>query len=165
MRTVWFVILAFAAAVLDASAVPEAEILGTRPDLLVLVVVYGGLVLGARPATLAGFALGLVADTELPEYLGLHALALSTVGYVTAAVWDRLVRANVLVQCAVLFGATLLHDVIYYLVYYRNHMDMFGRFIVRFGLSGALYTAVLGVLVYAVARAAGWRGIADGTHA
>jgi rod shape-determining protein MreD len=109
-----------------------------------------------------GFAVGLVADTELPEYLGLHALALSAIGYVTAGVWGHLVRASLVVQCLVLFGAVLLHDAIYYVVYYRNHMDMFGRFFVRFGLPGALYTAALGILVYMLARSRGWRGIADG---
>jgi rod shape-determining protein MreD len=159
MRMTTFVILAFAAVVADSSIAPEIEILGARPDLLVLVIVYGSLALGARPATIAGFLVGLVADSEMPDYLGLHALALTVIAYTCAGVWDRLVKTNVLVQCGVLFAATMAHDVIYYLVYYRNHLDLFARFLVRSGIPGGLYTAALGALVFFVAGRRGWRAL------
>lgn len=162
MRIGTYAVLAFLAVVLDATVAPQIEILGARPDLLVLVVVYGGLVLGPRPATIAGFVMGLVADSEMSEYLGLHALALAVVGYLSGGVWDHLVRGNVFVQCGVLLAASLAHDAIYYLVYYRNHLDMFSRFVGRYGLMGGLYTAALGALVFAIARARGWRAIAGG---
>jgi rod shape-determining protein MreD len=160
MRVGVLAVLAAVAVIADATLAPEIEILGARPDFLVLVVVYASLLVGTRPATIAGFLVGLVADSELPEYLGLHALALSAVGYITGGVWDHLVRGNVLVQCTLVFGASLLHDVIYYLVYYRNHLEMLGPFLLRYGVPGALYTAVFGGVVFALARLAGWRSIA-----
>ncbi|MFH1502501.1 MAG: rod shape-determining protein MreD [Candidatus Eisenbacteria bacterium] len=165
MRIGAYAALAFIAVVLDATVAPEIEILGARPDLLVLVVVYGSLVLGSRPATIAGFVMGLIADSEMAEYLGLNALALAIVGFLSAGTWDHLVRGNVFVQCAVLAAATVIHDAIYYLVYYRNHLDMFWRFIARYGLLGGLYTAALGAVVFAIARARGWRAIAGGHNA
>lgn len=165
MRIGTYAALAFLAVVLDATVAPEIELLGARPDLLVLVVVYGSLVLGAQPATIAGFIVGLVADSEMSEYLGLHALSLAVVGYLSAGVWDHMVRGNVFVQCGVIFAATLAHDAIYYLVYYRNHLDMFSRFIARYGLLGGLYTAALGALIFGLARARGWRAIAGGQNA
>jgi rod shape-determining protein MreD len=164
MRTGWFIGLSVAAVILDSAVAPEIEILGARPDFLVLVVAYAGLVLGVRPATVVGFILGLVVDSEQPEYLGLHALALSVIGYVTAAAWEHLVRGSLLVQMSVLFAAALAHDVIYYVVYYRNHLDMFARFFVRFGLVGAAYTASFAVLIYAMAQARAWRAIVGGTR-
>jgi rod shape-determining protein MreD len=162
MRSGAYAILAFIAVVLDATVAPEMEILGARPDLLVLVVVYGSLVLGSRPATIAGFAMGLIADSEMAEYLGLNALALAIVGFLSAGMWDHLVKGNLFVQCAVLLVATLAHDSIYYLVYYRNHLDMFWHFIARYGLMGGLYTAALGAVVFGIARARGWGAIAGG---
>jgi len=152
--------LAAIAVIADATLAPEIEVLGARPDFIVLVVVYASLLVGTRPATIVGFLAGLVVDSELPEYLGLHALALSAVGYVTGGVWDHLVRGNVFVQCTLVFGASLLHDVVYYLVYYRNHLDMLGPFLLRYGVPGALYTAVFGAVVFVLARLAGWRAIA-----
>lgn len=162
MKLGCYVLLAFAAAVADSALAPHVTIFGARPDLLVLVVVYGGLALGTRPATIAGLLLGLVADSEFPEYLGLHALALTLIGAGTASIWDRLVKANVLVQCAALFVASFAHDVIYYTVYYRNHMDMLGRFLVRQGLLGGLYTAAIGGALYGLARLRGWGGVGGG---
>ena len=162
MRAGTFALLTFAAVVLDATLAPEIEILGARPDFLVLAVVYGSLVMGTRPATVAGFLAGLVVDAELPEYLGLNALALSAIGYLSGGTWDHLVRANVTVQCAVLFGASLAHDAIYYMVYYRNHLDLFWRFILRYGLLGGAYTVAVGVVIFLIARMRGWRAIAGG---
>lgn len=162
MRVGTFALLMFAAVVLDATLAPEIEVLGARPDIVVLAVVYASLVMGTRPATLAGFLAGLVVDAELPEYLGLNALALSAIGYLSGGTWDHLVRANLTVQASVLFAASLAHDVVYYLVYYRNHLDMFWRFMLRYGLLGAVYTAALGVIIFLLARMRGWRAIAGG---
>jgi rod shape-determining protein MreD len=165
VRTGIFAVAAFVAVVLDSALAPEIEILGARPDFLVLVIVYGGLALGARTATIAGFLVGLVADSELPEYLGLNALALSVTGFWSAGIWDRLIRGNVLVQAAILFVASLSHDLIYYLVYYRNHMDLLVHFMGRYALLGGVYTAALGVFVYAIGRAKRWEAITDGLRA
>ena len=165
MRLGAFALIVFAAVLLDATLAPELEIMGARPDLLVLVVVYGSLVMGTRVATIAGFLAGLVVDAELPEYMGVNALALAAIAYVGGGIWDHLVRANVLVQCAVLFAASVGHDAIYYMVYYRNHLDMFSRFMVRYGLIGGVYTALLGLVVFMLARARGWRAIAGGPYA
>ena len=164
MRGAWFAGLAVLAVILDSAVAPEIEILGSRPDFLVLVVAYAGLVMGARPATILGFIVGLVVDSEQPEYLGLHALALSAVGFGCAVAWEHLVRGSVFVQMSLLFGAALAHDVIFYVVYYRNHVDMFGRFILRFGLIGAAYTAALTFVLFVLARAFGWRAISGGTR-
>jgi rod shape-determining protein MreD len=108
--------------------------------------------------------MGLVVDSELPAYLGLNALSLSLTGYASAGVWSRLVKANLLVQCLILFGASLMHDSIYYIVYYRNHMEMFVRFIARQGVLGAAYTAAIGAVIFAIARVRDWRAIAGDLH-
>jgi rod shape-determining protein MreD len=160
MRVGVLAALAAVAVIADAVLAPEMEILRARPDFLVLVVVYASLVAGTRAATIVGFLVGLVVDSELPEYLGLHALALAAVGYVTGGVWDHLVRGSLFVQCTLVFGASLLHDAIYYLAYYRNHLEMLGPFMVRQGVLGAVYTALFGAVVFGLARLAGWRAIA-----
>ncbi|MBN2565511.1 MAG: rod shape-determining protein MreD [Candidatus Eisenbacteria bacterium] len=162
MRLGAFIVLALLAVVLNSVLVPRMEILGARPDLLVLVVAYASLALGARPAIVLGFVMGLIADAEHPEYLGLHALSLSLIGYASAVAWERLVRGSIFVQCSVVFAATIVHDAIYYAVYYRNYLDIFWRFVLRFSLAGALYTAVFGAIVFGLARVQRWRSIAGG---
>jgi rod shape-determining protein MreD len=163
LKTGWFIGLAAAALVLDSAIAPQIEILGSRPDFLVLFVCYVALVLGARPAIIAGFILGLIIDSDDHLNLGLHALSLSLIGFASAAAWEHLVRGSLFVQIAVLFSAVLVHDIIYYVVYYQ-YLDLFGRFFLRHGLLGAAYTAALTVLVHAVAQARGWRAITGGAR-
>ncbi len=163
MKLGLFAAIAFVAVLLDSALAPEIEILGARPDLLVLVVVYGSLLIGGRTAVVAGFLMGLASDADIPAYLGLNALALSVTGLATFRIWNQLVRASVLVQCAVIFSATMLRDVIYYLGYYRNHLDMFGRFIVRYSIPGALYTAAIGAVIFLIARLMGLREVSGGS--
>lgn len=164
MRAVRLALIAFAAVILDAALAPEIEIAGARPDFLVMVIVYASLIMGGRAATIVGFLLGLAADAEVPEYMGLNALALSATAYATSGLWSHLVRTNVFVQCLVLFAGSLLHDIIYYFFYYRNHLDMLGRFLVRFGVPGGLYTAAFGGLIFLIARSKNWRAVAGGAH-
>jgi len=154
-----FVLMCVGALLLDTALAPEIENLGARPDFLVLAIVYGGLGLGIRIPVIAGFVMGLMVDSELPEYLGLNALALSITAFLSASLLDRLVKSQVLVQCSVIFGATLLRDIIFYGVYYRGSLDIFGHFMIRYSLIGAGYTVALGLLINIIARFANWRVI------
>jgi rod shape-determining protein MreD len=163
LRTGWFIGLAALAVILDSAVAPEIEIIGARPDFLVLYVAYVALAMGARPATIVGFILGLIVDSEQHAYLGLHALALSLIGFACAAAWEHLVRGSLFVQISVIFCAVLAHDIIYYVAYYQ-YLDMFGRFFVRFGLLGAAYTAAFAVPLHAMAQIRGWRAITGGTR-
>ncbi len=159
MRIRAFALLCAGALILDAALAPEIEILGARPDFLVLALVYGGLGIGVSISIIAGFLMGLMVDSELPEYLGLNALALSITAFVSASVLDRLVKSQVLVQCSVIFGATLLRDTIFYTIYYRGNLDIFGHFVLRYSLVGAGYTVAIGLLIHVIARLANWRAI------
>ncbi len=159
MRIRAFVVVCIGALILDTALAPEIEILGARPDFLILAIVYGGLGAGVRIPIIAGFLMGLTVDSELPEYFGLNALALSITAFVSASLLDRLVKSNILVQCSVIFGGTLLRDVIFYAAYYRDSLDIFGHVFVRYSLIGAGYTVAVGLLIHVMARLANWRAI------
>ena len=154
-----FAVLCAVALVLDTALAPEIEILGARPDFLVLALVYGGLGLGVSVPVIAGFLMGLMTDSELPEYLGLNALALSVTAFAAASLLDRLVKSHILVQCSVIFGAILLRDTIFYTVYYRGSVDIFGLLLLRYSLIGAGYTVAIGLIIHFIARLATWRAI------
>jgi rod shape-determining protein MreD len=165
MRTWVFVLLAYVAVLLEAAVAPRISISQTRPDFLVLLVVYGSLVMGARPATVAGFAAGLAVDAEAGQYLGLNALILAAIGFLSARVWSHLVRGNLFVQCGLLFAACLAHDLVYYFIWYGGNIDMLARFMVRHSVLGGAYTAALGAVVFAFATLTRVRAIIGGVHA
>jgi rod shape-determining protein MreD len=75
--------LLFFAVVVQLSIVANIEILGGRPNLLLVTLVSVALLRGAVFGTVAGFSAGLLADTGVFGTLGFTALLLTLAGYWT----------------------------------------------------------------------------------
>lgn len=131
------------------------EIRDVQPDLLTLVVVYWALALGPVPGTLAGFIVGLVADAELGRGLGVQAGLLSIVGFTVGQAGKRLVKENLLMQAALLASSTIVLAASRILL--ASGGDPGSLFSTAWGqiLGQALYTAVLGPVLYFIIRLLG----------
>lgn len=121
------------------------------PDfMLVALVVYA---IRSRPgdAAIAGFVVGLLADSLAPARFGAGALAHTVVGYLTA--WGRAVffADNLIVNAAVFAGGLWLRDLIVLLASGAGGEDLVSRLAVWAPVH-ALSTAVAGVLVLIVFR-------------
>jgi rod shape-determining protein MreD len=66
---------------------------GARPDLLVLLAVAAGFVVGAEKGAIVGFAAGLAFDVVLATPFGLSALVYTVVGYAVGVLYANVVRA------------------------------------------------------------------------
>ena len=75
-------LLGLVTAVAQVACFSEMVILGTSPDLAMLVVMSVGLLGGSLIGAVAGFSVGLLIDCLLLELLGAFALMLLVVGYV-----------------------------------------------------------------------------------
>ncbi|MGH2955914.1 MAG: rod shape-determining protein MreD [Solirubrobacterales bacterium] len=75
-------LIALLIAVAQVACFSEMVILGTSPDLAVLVVMSIGLLGGSLTGAVTGFSVGLLIDCLLLELLGAFALTLLAVGYV-----------------------------------------------------------------------------------
>ena len=138
-----------------ASAERGLTILGVAPDLLTLLVVYWGLAGGPLAGVLAGFLVGLVADADRGRTLGLAAGALAAIGYLAGGLGGSLHRERPPAQFVVLIVATLLVQSVRTLFAAQGDLAAWATaFPVHVALK-ALYTALLGPLIYLVARAAG----------
>ena len=73
--------LAFFVVVLQLSIIANVEILGGRPNLLLVTIVCMALLRGALFGAVAGFSAGLLADTGVFGTLGFTALLLTLAGY------------------------------------------------------------------------------------
>ncbi len=67
--------------VLQTSVFPKIPIGGMKPDLVVIMVVYLGLVKGPETGSLSGFVFGLLFDTVSGTALGINALAKTIIGF------------------------------------------------------------------------------------
>lgn len=100
-------LLLLAAVVLQLAAVGQITLVGSEPDLVVLVVAavayYGGSVCGSA----TGFAAGLLLDLAVGQAVGASSLVLTGVGYGVGRFRELNDPANSLLPIAVAAGATL----------------------------------------------------------
>ncbi len=146
-RHILLLILAF---ILQTTWIHAFEIIGLRPDLVVLVLIYIALRSGSFEATLLGFAIGLIQDIDMPHNLGLNALVNAIVGFAVGWVRLHITAENFLVQIALIFGAVLLHDLIYYIGDSSIVWSEIPFFWLRYGPGRALYTSLIGMLLSAL---------------
>jgi rod shape-determining protein MreD len=141
IRHILLLVLAFS---LQTTWVDFLEVSSLKPDLVLLVLVYIALRQGPLAATCMGFGIGFMQDIYLPADLGLNALAKSLIGFALGYGRSRIVADNIQVQIALLFGAVLFHDLIYYLGTSAISLLDLPYFWLRYGLGRAVYTALLG---------------------
>jgi len=80
--TARLIVLGVFAAVAQITCFAKMDILGSSPDVALLIVASLGLLGGSLAGAVAGFGVGLLMDSLLLEQLGGLALALLSVGYV-----------------------------------------------------------------------------------
>jgi rod shape-determining protein MreD len=129
-----------AALVLQVSLFARFAYEGARPDVMILVAIAGGFVLGPDRGAAVGFAAGLAFDVVLTTPLGLTPLVFTLVGYAVGSVSNLVVRSSWWIVPAVAAGASAGGMVVYALV-----AEVFGEP----ALSGPPLTAIV-VVVSAV---------------
>ncbi|MBW7995436.1 MAG: rod shape-determining protein MreD [Candidatus Glassbacteria bacterium] len=122
------------------------------PDLFLVMVVYAGLIWGPEGGSLIGFFCGIAQDSFSFTYFGLHALAKVIAGFVIGKVRHSFFSNKPLVQAAIILVAKMAHDAIFYGIYFARTSESFWRQIVFVSAPSAVYTAVLGVVLFMLFR-------------
>ena len=146
VRNILLLILAF---ILQTTWIHAFEIIGIKPDIVVLVLIYIALRSGCFEATLLGFAIGFLQDIDMPHNLGLNALANSVIGFAVGWVRLHITADNFLVQISLIFGAVLLHDLIYYIGDSNIGWSEIPFFWLRYSPGRALYTSLIAMVLSA----------------
>jgi rod shape-determining protein MreD len=112
--------------------------------ILVIYYAMGGNLVGA---IFAGIAAGLVQDAYSGAIFGLHAFSLTVIAYIVAYINSRLVLRGTLPFGACLFGASIVNDLVIFImvnILLKQRIEMFEQeMIVK-----AIFTALFGMLVY-----------------
>jgi rod shape-determining protein MreD len=139
-------VLIIVAVILEYNVAHHMSLGGIRPNFLAMLVSAIGLWWGSMAGVASGFATGLLGDLDLHRYLGLSALALSTVGYFSGAVSNKIDRESPLSQFTVLLSAVIIHDIIFGAVFFFGNYSMFMKRIFLATIPSSLYTALIGLL-------------------
>lgn len=127
---------------------PMFSILGIQPSLLMAIFVLFAFRAGALAATWMGFVCGLILDTYSSGSAGSFALAMAVTGFLVGQLHERRVHVGYPLRVTVLGFAVIMHDGIWQLA--SNHgIGSLGSFLLRVSLPGALYTMILGAILFA----------------
>lgn len=155
MRVLRYFFLAAVALILQSTLLKLVAVGQIQPDLVLLVLFYVALMEGPFGATITGFCTGLVQDVYAPETLGLNALCKSLVGFGLGYCQRGVFVESLAARALILFGAVLVHDILYFLVSSWPEVGRGLGQVVRVGLPTALYTALLGYVVFYLIRRKG----------
>lgn len=108
--------LILAGAVLQSTLLNKLALVGVKPDLILLVVVFLGLFKGPTAGAIVGFSAGLIYDLTSSSLFGMNALSLTLVGFLVGLTRTRVYGENIVVQVALVFTATLVSNILFFLL-------------------------------------------------
>jgi rod shape-determining protein MreD len=125
-------------------------IAGIKLDLAIIILVYLALRHGRNYGMIFGFLIGFLSDIFSPGTLGLGALVKCLIGFTLGSFKDNLYLESLYSKGAVVFLTLLLNDSFYYLIT-TGVSDSTFRVLSRYSLPSALYTSVVGMLIFLTA--------------
>ena len=114
MSTVRHILLLALTFTLQTTWVDSLKIWSIKPDLLIVTLSFIALRSGPVVGAYMGLGVGILQDIYLPADLGVNALAKSLIGAGFGYSHTRMVADSIQVQAALVFGAVICHDLIYY---------------------------------------------------
>jgi rod shape-determining protein MreD len=150
MNIVRVIFVALVVFLVQVTAIHRIGVAGCTPDLMVILLVSLALERGPVLAVVIGFLLGFLQDLGNASFLGMNALAKSILAYGVSRVGGGLLPENALYKGFIIFAACLVNDIVVLPIATSFSLgDMFVSFF-RFSLLSALYSAFLGVVIYAL---------------
>ena len=147
LRHILLLVLAY---ILQTTWIYEISVADLRPNLVILILLFIALQTRSFEATILGFAIGFVQDINVPEELGLNALLNSLIVFGVGWLRLHITADDPKVQTVVVFGAALVHNLLYCVMDGALPWSDVLFFWARYGIGGAVYTSAIGAAVAAV---------------
>ena len=146
MKYIRNILLITLALLVQSTLVGRFDIMGVRPDLALLVLLF--IVKYSEPSEsiMYGFLIGFLQDIYTPEYLGFNALTMSFMAFLLGFVKERVTVEKGIVHFLVIFSACIVHDSIFLSFYAHFNFTHLGTLFLTTALPGAAYTSVLSLI-------------------
>lgn len=131
---------------LQSTTVARLKLAGVKPDLVLLLIVVGALVYGARPAVLWAFIAGIGLDIFSGGPLGASSLALMASALVAGLGHRPFSRFNILVPLTAVALGTLIYATVYLTI--LAILDVVGASTLQLPLLDTVRDIVLPVTMY-----------------
>ncbi|MFC1542087.1 rod shape-determining protein MreD [Candidatus Latescibacterota bacterium] len=140
------ILLIALAMLLQSTLFGRFVIMGVKPDLAILVLIFFVSESGPVGSIVYGFIIGFIQDVYSPEFLGMNAFTMSLIGYSLGLSKDRLTVENYSVKAIVTFIICIVHDIIFLSFYTQLDTSILFKLLLRESIPGAVYTSVLLVI-------------------
>ncbi len=143
-------IVAVIGLILQITAAQGMAIGGSAPDFIIIILV--AVVLNRNPiaAVIIGFCLGFLQDLANPVFLGMNALSKSLLAYGVSRIGGGYLPHNLFYFVLLVFSSCLINDIIVSNITYSfSFVDVISSFF-RFSILSALYSSLLGGVLYVV---------------
>ncbi|MDU2066039.1 MAG: rod shape-determining protein MreD [Sporomusaceae bacterium] len=110
LRWIMVIMLGF---VIQCALLPIITINGVKPDLLMIMTLATGLLLGKEKGVAVGFFTGLTADLASGGLFGCHVLAKMLIGYGAGMLERQVFKEHFLLPLMAVIVATFVHNIFY----------------------------------------------------
>lgn len=149
MRTFVLLLLIGVALLLEQTVLDFVRVAGVKPDLVLLMIIFNGILKGSREGAFWGFVAGLIEDFACGHYIGLNAISKFAAGYLSGLVEFRVYKESAVTAAAVVWVASLASGgVVYVLLLTLGVIIAPSAAFFRILLPVAVYNALLSLLFY-----------------
>lgn len=142
-----YIISCAAVILLQSTGLMTLRIWTASPVLILPLVVYSGMYFGEYGGAVLGFLAGAATDTY-SSTLALNTVVLTVCGFAAGLIISRLFNRNFAAAAVLNVCASVLYFLIKWLFLYAFSDPSCGFVFTRFTLPSAVYTAVVGVLLF-----------------
>lgn len=162
MRLLAMLGLILLALFLQITVLNEIMLLGVKPDLLLMLVVFYAFLRGPREGGFLGFTAGLMADLAIGRYIGLNALSYLAVGCLVGLLESKLYKESSIIIVVLTGAASFLGQLVYYSLLAYSGIYVSPMTALSVMLSSSVYTALLVPLFYKKFHRSSTRGWLSG---
>lgn len=149
MRFFIFGLLVLLALLFQITLAGFVKILGTMPDLILVLIALNGFLRGTREGAFLGLAAGLVKDIFVGGFLGVGALSGLVVGYLAGLAESRLYKENYIIVMGLVWLLSLAGLLTSYMLLSMAGFTILAQVAVfQIAIPVASYNALLVPLVY-----------------
>ncbi len=138
--------------VIHLTVLDHIRIFGSKPDLMLIPVIFFGLFLGRGIGLEAGFAAGLAKDLFAIDFFGINASIFALIGYLAGVLGAMLSRESKKTQSLLAILFTIMSMILHFILVsvFLNRINVnFGEYLASSIIPTAVYTAILSIPIFA----------------
>ena len=138
--------------VIQATWLDAIAVFGVIPNLFIIYIATISCFCSKKEGAIAGFFFGLMLDFQIGKVLGLNAVLMMLLGYVTALFCEKVIRKNTaLIIMVIVLVTSVFYELIYYVASFMGNLD-FSSVFFRTLIPECIYNFVMTIPVYLIIK-------------